>query len=80
MLAFMGVVRGAQVDEGVLVMLAALFDLRQAREPVEARLRFFVDATTCKAAKTLLLLCVTREAALAVNAAAGAAFVALAEL
>ena len=73
-------VRGARVDDGVLVMLAALFDLRQAREPVHARPSFFVDSTTCKAAKTLVLLCVTRDAALAVNAAAGAAFVPLTEL
>jgi hypothetical protein len=73
-------VSGPRVDDGILVMLAALFDLRQAREPAETRRGFFVDATTCKAAKTHLLLCVTREAALAVNGAAGAAFVPLAQL
>ena len=73
-------VRGARVDEGVLIMLGALFDRHEAAQPPASRRSVFVDATTCKAAKTLLLLCVTREAMLAVNAAAGAAFVPLTEI
>ena len=73
-------VRGARVDEGVLIMLGALFDRRQAAQPPSSRRSFFVDATTCKATKTLLLLCVTREAMLAIKAAAGSAFVPLTEI
>ena len=73
-------VRGVRVDCGVLVMLAALFEHRQAGRPPATRRLLLVDPTTCKAAKTYLFLCATQEVRLAVNAAAGAAFVPVTEL
>ncbi len=71
---------GPQVDDGILVMLGALFETWQERQPQEARRRFFVDPITCEADKTSLLICATPEATRAVNAAAGAAFTPVTEL
>jgi hypothetical protein len=73
-------VRGSRVDDGVLVMLAGLLDLRQEKRPGATRRRLFVDASSCRAAKTYAFLCATPEATAAVNAATGAAFVAVSEL
>lgn len=73
-------VKGAAVDEGVLVMLGALFEQRQGAVPLAARRGLFVDATTCKAAKTYLVICAISEARAAVDAAAGTGFVALTAL
>jgi hypothetical protein len=73
-------VDGPHVDDGVLVMLAALFDRRQSGQPLATRRGLFVDPTTCEAAKTYLLLCATDEAKRVVNAAAGAGFIPVTEL
>ena len=73
-------VSGSRVDEGVLVMLGALFDQRQRTRPAAARRGLFVDAATCKAAKTYLLICATAESVAAVDAAAGTRFVPLTEI
>jgi hypothetical protein len=72
-------VRGAAVDEGVLVMLGALFEQRQKAAPAVRRW-LLVDATTCKAARTYLFTCATLEATSAINQAAETAFVKLTEL
>ena len=73
-------VKGAAVDEGVLVMLGALFEQRQSAAPPAARRGLFVDATTCKAARIYLVICATSEARAALDAAAGTGFVALTAL
>lgn len=73
-------VKGAAVDEGVLVMLGAIFEQRQQPAPPAARRWLFVDATTCKADKMYLLICATVEAMGAINEAAGTGFVKLTEL
>ena len=73
-------VRGSRVDEGVLVMLAGLLDMRHEKRPGATRRRLFVDPSSCRAAKTYAFLYATAEATAAVNAATGAAFVAVSEL
>jgi hypothetical protein len=73
-------VSGSRVDEGVLVMLGALFDQRQRTTPTAARRGLFVDATTCKAAKTYLLICAPVESVAAASALAGTKFVPLTEI
>lgn len=73
-------VRGATVDEGVLVMLGALFEQRQKAAPPAERRWLLVDAATCKAAKTYLFVCGTLEAMMAINQAAETAFVKLTEV
>jgi hypothetical protein len=73
-------VRGAELDEGALVVLGALLDRRQEKEAPAARRGIFVDPSTCRKAHTHLLIAGTVEAAQAVNAATGAAFIKVTEL
>lgn len=73
-------VKGAKVDDGVLVMLASLFDLRQQKRSAEAQRRFLIDTSTCKASHTYLIVCATMEQLSAINAATGAAFIKMTQL
>jgi hypothetical protein len=73
-------VRGAELDEVALVVLGALFDRRQEKVAPAARRGIFVDPSTCRRAHTHLLIVATADAAAAVNAATGAAFIKATEL
>ena len=73
-------VNDGELDEGALVVLAALLDRRQEAKPASERRAFFIDPSTCRKAHTHLLICARAEAMEAVNAATGAAFIRLTEL
>jgi hypothetical protein len=73
-------VRGATVDEGVLVMLGALFDQHQKPDPLFERRWLMVDATTCKAEKTYLFMCASLVVRDTLDQEVGTAFVKLTEL